>query len=366
MKDKAQNILFIVGNRPQFIKIAPVLKAMEQYPELNYKLIHTGQHYDYNLSQQFFDELKIPPPDYHLECGSGTPTQQFIRIISGLDELMKNERPALVVVVGDTNTTSAGAVWSAINQFRLAHIESGLREWDKSIPEEINKLLTDAVSDLYFCPTQTAVENLRRQHVTGKIILSGDPGLDLLFNTSSPESGENLLSKWNLKVSEFYLATCHRQINTDDRERLETILTLLSTAGKPVLLSLHPRLAKAIIHFDLGSYLRDHNIIACEPLGFRHMQTLISSCDKVITDSGGLVKEAYFHRKYVIIIDRQTEWVEVVREGKGQVVGVDFTGFREALQFQFKNTTPSLSLGDGNASAIIAAEINSFMLSVVN
>ena len=176
-----KSVYFVVGARPQFIKAAPVLEAMKKYPGIRVKLIHTGQHYDYNLSQLFFDELNLPVPDYQLNCGSGNSIQQYCTMLERLGEVLENDRPDLIVVFGDTNSTGAAALCANLKKIKLAHVEAGLREWDKNIPEEINKIVTDSLSDLYFCPTQTAVDFLNASNVSGKIILSGDPVLAVSY-----------------------------------------------------------------------------------------------------------------------------------------------------------------------------------------
>ena len=356
-----KSVYFVVGARPQFIKAAPVLEAMKAFVNITVKLIHTGQHYDYNLSELFFQELKIPTPDYQLNCGSGTSVEQYISILQKLSEVLRNDKPDMLVVFGDTNSTGAAALCSNLMGIKLAHIESGLREFDKNIPEEINKVVTDALSDLYFCPTQTAVDFLNKSNVSSKIILSGDPVLDLLFANKNKFENTDVLETLNLEKGKYIFATCHRQNNTNNKSALESILKIFAAAPLPVLFPLHPRTKKAIVEFDLSNYLEHTHIHIIEPIGFWETQSLIANCEKVLTDSGGVIKEAYFHGKYVIVLDKQTEWVEVINEERGLVCGPNYTLVIENINNLTDFSTPNLSLGSGNASAIIANAIALFI-----
>ncbi len=350
-----------MGARPQFIKAAPVLEAMKDYPEINVKLIHTGQHYDYNLSELFFRELNIPTPDYQLNCGSGTSVEQYVSILQKLSNVLQNDKPDLLVVFGDTNSTGAASLCANLLGIKLAHIESGLREFDKNIPEEINKIITDALSDLYFCPTQTAVDFLNKSNVSGKIILSSDPVLDLLFANKSKFESTDILETLNLEKGKYIFATCHRQNNTNNKTALESILKIFAAAPLPVLLPLHPRTKKAIAEFELTHYLEHINIHIIEPIGFWDTQALIANCDRVLTDSGGVIKEAYFHGKYVLILDRQTEWVEVIREGKGIICGSDHVLAMDNIKNSPDRSTPNTALGRGNAADIISKALMEFV-----
>ena len=359
---KRKKVCVIGGARPQFIKLAPVLRALKAFNDLDITFIHTGQHYDENLSGIFFNELQIPAPDINLSVGSGTPDYQFSQIISKLSEEFRKIKPDLAVVVGDTNSTAAAAISAAILQIPLAHIESGLREYSFDIPEEVNKLITDSVASLYFCPTQTAVTNLQAEQKKGKIVYSGDPGLDLISQHSGKiHKAETILEKLKLSPGEYYFATCHRALNTNDQANLCAILDAFIRLDRRVIFPVHPRTSKAIRDFKLEHYLTETNILTIEPIGFWETQALIKNSSKVITDSGGLIKEAYYHDIYVIIIDTQTEWVEVVNEGRGIVTGPD----SQKILIAAKNTLPpesnQKSIGAGNAAEIIASEIYRFI-----
>ncbi|MBK7604754.1 MAG: UDP-N-acetylglucosamine 2-epimerase (non-hydrolyzing) [Saprospiraceae bacterium] len=359
-----KSVYFVVGARPQFIKAAPVLEAMKAFVNITVKLIHTGQHYDFNLSELFFQELNIPTPDYQLNCGSGTSVEQYVSILQKLSEILQKDKPDMLVVFGDTNSTGAASLCANLMRIKLAHVESGLREFDKNIPEEINKIVTDALSDLYFCPTQTAVDFLNKSNISGKIILSGDPVLDLLFANKSKFEDIKILEKFNLEKGKYIFATCHRQNNTNNRSALESILRIFAAAPLPVLFPLHPRTKKAIVEFDLSNYLEHTNIHIIEPIGFWETQSLIANCDKVLTDSGGVIKEAYFHGKYVIVLDKQTEWVEVINEERGFVCGPDFDLASKYLKHQITNEPLKHTLGKGDASKIISKGISDYLLGI--
>lgn len=355
-----KKIFFIVGARPQFIKAAPLLAEMKNFP-VKIKLIHTGQHYDHNLSDIFFDELAIPTPNYNLNCGSGTSVEQYLNVMSRLDKVLNADRPDLVVVFGDTNSTGASALCARLNKIPVAHVEAGLREFDKDIPEEINKLVTDALTDLYFCPSRTAVEYLKNSNVNDKIVQSGDPVIDLLVAGRKYIDRPELPAEYGLSPGGYIFATCHRQSNTNHRAALENVLRIFADAHLPVLFPVHPRTMKAIKAFGLDHYLQDMNIKTIEPIGFWETQALIAQSDRVLTDSGGVVKEAYFHGKYVLVLDNQTEWVEVINEKKGIICGANYEVAMLHLNNIPDTASPNTALGDGTASKLIAEGIVDFL-----
>lgn len=360
-----KKIFFIVGARPQFIKAAPLLAEMKNFP-VKIKLIHTGQHYDHNLSDIFFDELEMPTPDYNLNCGSGSSVEQYLSVMSRLDKVLKEDRPDLIVVFGDTNSTGASALCARLNKIPVAHVEAGLREFDKDIPEEINKLVTDAIADLYFCPSRTAVENLKKSNVEGKIVQSGDPVIDLLVTGRKHFDRPELPAEYGLTPGRYIFATCHRQSNTNHRAALENVLRIFADAHLPVLFPVHPRTMKAIKSFGMDHYLQDKNIRAIEPIGFWDTQALIAQSDRVLTDSGGIIKEAYFHGKYVLVFDNQTEWIEVINEGKGIVCGANYEAAMRHLKNIPDTATPNTALGDGTASKLIAEGILDFLEEILD
>lgn len=364
LKDKIYKLLTVVGARPQFIKAAPLSKAIATHPYLEEVMVHTGQHYDHSLSQIFFDELELPTPHYNLEVGSSRPAVQFAEIILKLDAVLDLEKPDMVIVFGDTNSTSAAAVAAAKNHIPLAHVEAGLREWNKTIPEEINKLLTDAITDLYFCPTATGVKNLKKAGITKNVFLTGDIGMDLLTqNALKIKNNQAILNKLDIKPKEYFFLTAHRPANTDDAERLKQILTIFEHIKQPVIFPIHPRTKAKIVAFGFQKMLEKSNVRVIEPLGFWDTQTLIHHSKMVLTDSGGVVKEAYFHQVPCIIMDNQIEWVEAVNEGWCKLTGAHTNNIMKAIQhFQlFKSPLKqSHFLGNGTAAQQIVEAIFSF------
>ncbi len=373
MKQKKYKILTVVGARPQFIKAAPLSKAIAESEQLEEVLVHTGQHYDYELSQQFFDELGLPTPQYNLEIGSGRHAFQMGQILIKLDAVLEKEKPDMVVVFGDTNSTSAAAITAAKNNIPLAHVEAGLREWNKRIPEEINKLLTDSVTDLYFCPTQTGVENLKKQGITEGVHLVGDIGIDLIVNNLERINtakvplfnrlNESLITNNQQTITEggYFFMTCHRASNTDDVAHLKQILSVFDEIKEPIIFPIHPRTRATIEKYHLQHLLEKSHVQVIDPIGFWETQTLIRHAKMVLTDSGGVVKEAYFHRVRCCIMDNQIEWIEAVNEGWSKITGANRLQICEAIK-TFK--TPSVFshfLGHGTAAQQIVVIINSFL-----
>lgn len=355
-------LLTVVGARPHFIKAAMVSRAIREHPELTEVIVHTGQHYDQMMSDVFFRELELPAPMYNLGVGSDRPVSQTARVMMGLDEIIQKEAPDLVIVYGDTNTTAAGAIAAAQNQIPIAHIEAGLREFDKSIPEEINKLITDAVADLYFCPTQTGVSNLAEMGIRQGVHLVGDVGIDLIHAHRERIAGDQqVLKKFNIQPGEYFLLTCHRAANTDRKENLKQILQAVSQLTMPIIWPMHPRTRKAIDRADFWSILEGSKVTATAPLGFWEMQSLLYHARATLTDSGGIIKEAYYHRVPGIIIDSQTEWIETVVEGWNRIVGPDA---KRILQAVIEIEIPkfhSNCLGDGTAARKVCAIIHQFL-----
>lgn len=364
LKNKIYKLLTVVGARPQFIKAAPLSKAIATHPFLEEVMVHTGQHYDYNLSQIFFDELELLAPKYNLAVGSGRPAVQFAEIILKLDAVLTLEKPDMVIVFGDTNSTSAAAVAAAKNHIPLAHVEAGLREWEKTIPEEINKLLTDAVTDLYFCPTKTGVENLKKAGITKNVFLTGDIGMDLLTrNAAKIKNNQQILDKLGVKPKEFFFFTAHRPANTDEAERLKQILTIFEHIQQPIIFPIHPRTKAKILAFGFQKMLEKTHVNVIEPLNFWDTQTLIHHSKIVLTDSGGVVKESYFHKVPCIIMDNQIEWVEAIDEGWSKLTGARTNDILKAIDhFQLSQSALKQShfLGNGTAAQQIVKAIFSF------
>lgn len=306
----------IVGARPQFVKVAMVSRALRE-AGVRGVLVHTGQHYDPNMSEVFFKELDIPPPDYHLGIGGGTHGQNTGRMIEAIEQVLIEERPDWVLVFGDTDSTLAGALAAAKLHIPVAHVEAGLRSFNRRMPEEINRVLTDHASDLLFAPSETAVRNLLREGIEeGRIKLVGDVMYDAaLYYGAKAERESCILQKLGLRPKEYVLATVHRAENTDDAKRLGVILQALAKLHKevPVVFPVHPRTQKQGRAFGLENYLE--KMLAVEPVGYLDMIMLEQNARLILTDSGGVQKEAYFYRVPCITVREQTEWVELVEAG---------------------------------------------------
>jgi UDP-N-acetylglucosamine 2-epimerase len=370
---KKYKILTVVGARPQFIKAAPLSKAITESEYVSEILVHTGQHYDYAMSQQFFDELGLPTPTYNLEVGSARQAVQMGHILIKLDEVLEKEKPDMVVVFGDTNSTAAAAITAAKNNIPLAHVEAGLREWNKMIPEEVNKLLTDSVTDLYFCPTKTGVDNLQKYGITKNVFLTGDIGIDLIVNGLDKIKGnkkllfhrlnQTLITNHQSPITEgsYFFMTCHRASNTNDINNLKEILSIFDEVKEPIIFPIHPRTRATIEQNGLSHYLEKKHVHVIEPIGFWDTQTLIRNAKIVLTDSGGVVKEAYFHQVPCLIMDKQIEWIESVNEGWSYVVGAN----KYLILDKIKNFgTPSVFskfLGNGTAAQQIVNHITTYL-----
>lgn len=322
-------VVDVVGARPQFIKLAPILKAIERYNQqcpgrlIQEVLVHTGQHYDYAMSQVFFDELGLKAPDYHLGVGSGTHAYQTGEMLKRIEEVLLKEKPDLVMVYGDTNTTLAGALAAVKLHIPVAHVEAGLRSFNKKMPEEINRILTDHVSDLLFCPTQTAVENLRREGIEKGVYLVGDVMYDaVLLYLGLAEEKSQILKQMGLKPKSYALATVHRAENTDQPERLRAIfagLEGLAKEGLPVILPLHPRTRKQLNALSI----HPKKVKVLDPVSYLDMLALEKNARVILTDSGGVQKEAFFFRVPCVTLREETEWVETVEAGWNTLAGCD-------------------------------------------
>jgi UDP-N-acetylglucosamine 2-epimerase len=313
-------IASIVGARPNFIKCAPLSRELRK--EFDEDIIHTGQHYDYEMNKVFFDELKIPEPDYHLGVGSGSHAYQTGEILKRTEDVLLKEAPDLVLVFGDTNSTLAGALAASKLHIKIGHIEAGLRSFDRQMPEETNRILTDHCSDLLFCPTETAVENLKKEGIENGVYLTGDVMVDALQeNIKIAELKSNVLDRLCLKQEEYYLATIHRPENTDDFEKLKSIVDAFCVMENMVF-PCHPRTEKKLKQFGLWDKLTK-KVKVIKPVGYLDMLMLEKNAKKILTDSGGIQKEAYIFKVPCITLRENTEWIETIDEGWNVLVGAN-------------------------------------------
>jgi UDP-GlcNAc3NAcA epimerase len=350
----AMNIVTIVGARPQFIKAAAIARALPRSKRsIRHHLIHTGQHYDRDMSSAFFKELDIPRPDVNLGIGGGTHGVMTGRMLIAVERQLRKMQPDRVLVYGDTDSTLAGALAAAKLHIPVGHVEAGLRSFNRRMPEEVNRVLTDHMSDLLFCPTQTAVENLAREGIAEGVELVGDVMYDvaLYYRSRASRSG---LSRLRIRPGSYFLATCHRAENTDDRRRLASILDIFARVASiaPIVWPLHPRTRRRLDEFGLKL---PRGLRVLPPVGYLRMIALESNAVAILTDSGGIQKEAYFFGVPCITLRPETEWVETIEAGWNILVGIDADKALEAASRAAevrKLQRPPL-YGNGDAAARI-------------
>jgi len=353
-------IVTIVGARPQFVKAAPVSQALRrQFSEL---ILHTGQHYDENMSRVFFDELGIPRPDKNLEIGSNSHARQTAAILIGVEQYLQQERPDLVIVYGDTNSTLAGVVAASKMGVKIAHIEAGLRSFNRAMPEEINRIVADRLADLLFCPTQTSVDNLKQEGMTTGVFNVGDVMFDAALKFSPlAESRSTILDRLSLSPKQYALLTLHRAENTDSEQRLTAIISAIIAAEKMIVFPVHPRTDKYLRQYRLFQKLEQSNHVRMiEPVSFLDMICLEKNARQILTDSGGVQKEAYFYQVPCITLRAETEWIETVADGWNCLVGADANKILSAIHTFAPNKPQKGHYGDGSASEKIVATLNSF------
>lgn len=325
-------IISVVGARPQFIKHAALSKELVKSHQC--LLIHTGQHYDYNMNQIFFDELGIPEANYYLGVGSGSHAYQTSNMMKGIEDILQKEKPDLVIVYGDTNSTLSGALAAAKLHIKLAHVEAGLRMFDKSFPEEINRVVADYCSDYLFCPTRTAINNLIHEGRTKGVYFTGDVMVDALnFNKKIAEKSD-ILETLGLTHNQYVIATLHRAANTDNPENLEKItnaMIQLGKLGETIVLPIHPRTEKMMIRYNLYDRLKE-NVKLIDPLGYLEFLKLLNHSKKIITDSGGIQKEAYLLKVPCITLMDTTPWPEIVNVGWNILVKINTKKIIELVQ----------------------------------
>lgn len=361
-------LVTIIGARPQFIKAAAFSNKFRKNKKNIEILVHTGQHYDKNMSDIFFEELKIPKPDYNLGVGSGNHGAQTGRMLEKIEEILLKEKPDGVLLYGDTNSTVAGALAASKLLIPVFHIEAGLRSYDMTMPEEQNRILTDHISSLLLCPTKNAVLNLKKEGITKGVYNTGDIMYDAILNnikTSEKKYKNNNwlkeinnkeLNKLNLKGKDYYLATIHRPINTDNVKNLKIIFEAFGSLDKPVIFPLHPRTKEKI------KTMKTSNIMFIEPVGYLLMLYLTKHAYMVLTDSGGLQKEAYLLKTPGTILRDKTEWIETLENGwnKLSIINKDVLIKNAMRKQEFINKKQKNSFGNGNATDIIIEKIRDY------
>jgi UDP-N-acetylglucosamine 2-epimerase len=352
-------IVTIIGNRPQFVKAAAVSRLLrEHHDEL---LVHTGQHYDDELSRIFFEELDVPAPDRELGAGSGTNTAQTARILAAIEPVLAEAEPDLTLVYGDTNSTLAGALASAQAGVPVGHVESGMRSFDRSMPEELNRVLTDHASDLLLCSTETAVANLKREGVAGEVRLVGDVMADvsLAFRDIAEERSRALEDR-GLEPGGYLVVTAHRAGNVDDPGRLGRLVELLESLPLPAVFPLHPRTRARLEEAGLLERLeRAEGLELAAPLGYLDFLKLVRHARAVLTDSGGVQKEAYLLGVQCVTLRNTTEWVETVQTGWNQLVDLDRQAALAALERRPPAERPEL-YGGGHAAEHVVEAVTAY------
>lgn len=352
-------VLTVVGARPQFIKVAAVSRCLRALPGVSEVLVHTGQHYDSNMSRVFFEELEIPQPDFSLDVGSGSHGVQTGAMLAALDEVLVREGPDWVLVYGDTNSTLAGALSSAKLHIPVAHVEAGLRSYNRAMPEEINRVVTDHLSTKLFAPTELAVDNLVREGISEEtVLLTGDVMYDAaLYYGEKAKRDSTILETIGLSASPFLLATVHRAENTDDPLRLGAVFGALLEVAEavPVVLPMHPRTRKALDGAGLLARV-EGGLSVIPPVGYLDMVMLEQSAAAIATDSGGVQKEAFFYRVPCVTIRDETEWVELVELGWNRIAPPRSSGelsaiIREQIGSAGRDASP---YGNGDAGRRIA------------
>lgn len=320
-------LLTVLGARPQFVKAAPLSRALRGHHEE--VLVHTGQHYDYLMSAVFFEELGIASPAHHLGVGSGTHAAQTAAMLVGLEALMTADRPDAVLVYGDTNSTLAGALTAAKLQIPVAHVEAGLRSFNRAMPEEHNRIVTDHLSNWLFVPSAIGERQLRTEGVAAGVYVVGDIMLDAILQYADrAEQVSRYPGAAGVSPGDYYLCTVHRAENTDAPERLTSILSGLSRLDKPVVFPVHPRTRKALVESGL---LPSSNVHLIEPVGYLDMLQLVRNASAVLTDSGGVQKEAYYLEAPCVTLRTETEWVETVTVGWNRLAGTDADAIVDAV-----------------------------------
>ena len=351
-------ILTIIGARPQFVKAAPVSKALQRAGHEEF-LVHTGQHYDPKMSQIFFDEMGIPTPNINLEVGSGSHGWQTAQMLMGIENLLIEENPDWILVYGDTNSTLAGSLAAVKLHIPIAHVEAGLRSFNRRMPEEHNRVLTDHASDLLFCPTQTAARHLANEGITKGVHIVGDVMYDAVLGfIGLAEQNSTLLKNIGVAPNDYFLATVHRPANTDNPANLMAIFEAFRELDETIIFPVHPRTRGKIANLidNIKGFAPKLKLI--EPVGYLDMLSLAKNAKTILTDSGGLQKEAYWLDTPCVTLREETEWVETVDAGWNTLVGADKKKILSAVNdWAIPNKSPSI-YGDGHAAEKISQTLN--------
>lgn len=356
-----KKIVTIIGARPQFIKTPLISFELKKFAREI--LIHTGQHYDDNMSDIFFHELKIPKPDYNLGVGSDTQGKQTAKMLEKIEEVLIKEKPDLVIIYGDTNSTVAGALAAAKLHIPVAHVEAGMRSYNRQMPEEINRIVSDHISSLLFAPTRSSVEILKGEGITSGVYFVGDVMYDIQkkMQKSNLKMQNEILKKLNLEKKKYLLATVHRQENTDIKENLENIFKAFEQINEPIIYPIHPRTKKYLKVYKFNNWVQKMpHLHLIEPIGFLEMMVLEDNAKMILTDSGGVQKEAYWAKVPCFTLRQETEWTETVQSGWNKLVGTDVKKIlRLVKNFPKPKNHPNF-FGDGKASQKIVQSLKIF------
>lgn len=350
-------IASIVGARPQFIKCAPLSREIRKGHEE--VIIHTGQHYDYEMSKVFFDELEIPEPDYNLSVGSGSHGHQTGAMLAAIEDVLLKEEPQMVVVFGDTNSTLAGALAASKLGIPIAHVEAGLRSFDRSMPEEINRVLADHLSRLLFAPTESSVRNLSGEGILDGVHMVGDVMVDSLSTVKEVALSKSaVVSRFGLERRSYFVLTLHRAGNTDDSAKVGRVIRAVRRSGAPVVFPAHPRTRK-ILETKFSKDELPGNLVLTNPLGYVDMIALISNARGVLTDSGGIQKESFILGTRCFTLRENTEWAETLTEGRNRLIGLDEEQMVEAMSSPALDAAPQVrTFGSVGVSARVVHAID--------
>lgn len=348
-------LVTVVGARPQFIKAAPLSRVLRKHHKE--VLLHTGQHYDDNMSAIFFRDLGIPEPDVHLDAGGGSHAEQTAKMLVGIEQVLQDKKPDCILIYGDTNSTLAGALAAAKTHIPIAHVEAGLRSFNRRMPEELNRVVADHLSSVLLCPSEVAASNLANEGVTTGVHVVGDVMADALLAAAAQADDSSVLDRYRLKPRDYLLATVHRAENTDDPARLSAILNAFTDLARPILFPLHPRTRKVMANAGLNL---PANVLACEPLGYLDVVRALRDAEFALTDSGGLQKEAYWLSVPCVTLRDETEWVETVEAGWNILAGANrFAIVQGVAAFNRPTEHPVLYGGDGLAAQRICEVLES-------